>query len=185
MLVVSKNRRAYSLVQLMVVISACSVILTLTGTLVHRAMQSHLKAKSFADAEQSAVRLFHQFREDVNRATSAVAEEAEREQGVLLRLALDDGPVEYRQQANQVLRVQTLAGEKVWREVYTFPNIDQFSIRREASPERWVLTLTAEASAAAESKSPKLPTARTIPVVLEAVARLGRDHRVAGIAERN
>ena len=64
------HRRAASLAELLVIMSACTIILTTSVQLIHRAMHSQSASRVFFDCERSAQRLSQQFRSDVHEATS-------------------------------------------------------------------------------------------------------------------
>jgi hypothetical protein len=64
-------RRGISLVELMLTLSACCVILTMSAALIHRALHAQSKSRRFFDGERNAQRLGESFRRDVHAATSA------------------------------------------------------------------------------------------------------------------
>ncbi|QDU89173.1 hypothetical protein Pla175_25600 [Pirellulimonas nuda] len=64
------TRRGMSLVELMVVMTACSVVLTLSATLLHRLMHVQSQSQQLQDRERNAVRLARQLRSDAASATT-------------------------------------------------------------------------------------------------------------------
>ena len=112
-----KTRHAVSLVELLVVMSACSIILTMSAGLVHRAMHAQSATHAFFDGERSALRLSEQFRDDVHQAATATVEAPARNDGVFLRLRLaGDQAIEYRQADSIVERILTQRGSRVSRD---------------------------------------------------------------------
>src|SRR5206468_8588477 len=98
-----KIRRGASLVELLVVMSACTSILTTSVVLVHRVMHVQSKARSSLAAQRSALRLSEQFRRDVDQTHDALANDLPAE--VVLQLQLPEKQtVEYRYLAGVVRR---------------------------------------------------------------------------------
>lgn len=60
-------RRGVSLIELLVVMSAATVILTLSTGLIHRIMHAQSKARGLAEIERTTLRLGNRFRRDVHR----------------------------------------------------------------------------------------------------------------------
>jgi type II secretory pathway component PulJ len=171
----TSTRRGASLVELIAVMSACSVILTMSAGLIHRAMLAQSQTRSFFDVERSALRLSGQFRRDVHRA-NAVPENAAMEEGTFLRLQLPDHEtVEYRRLAHRVLRVLSHNGQTVSREEFPFSTAIDVAVREEASPRRLVLAITSEETTTVAGKGKR--SVREMPVSFQAAAVIGRDRR--------
>ncbi len=193
-------RRAVSLVELLVVMSACSVILSMSGVLVHRAMHAQSKTRSFFDVERSAWRLSDQFRRDVHQAIGLVAGDAELGEGVFLRIQLpDDQSVEYRRQEGNVQRVLSRNAAGVSHEEFLFPPAIELAIREEESPRRLTLSITTASSTSAREGgqahfAPKTTqnepdpdrsppwNPHAMPVSFQAEAVPGRDWRFSQLA---
>ena len=100
-----KKRRAVSLVELLVVMSASTLILTLSATLVHRAMHTNSRTRDFSSVERSSLRLFDYFRMDVQQATKAVVNQRGVSEGKFLELMLPENCVlEYWREGDVVKR---------------------------------------------------------------------------------
>jgi hypothetical protein len=169
-----RSRRATSLAQLMVVMSACSVILTMSAELIHRMMRTQSKARSFFDIERSTVRLSHQFRRDAHAAIAATADDVSLNKGIFLRLRLpDEQTVEYQHQNQNVIRVLSKSGKPVSREEFSFPSTIKLSFREEASPRRFILAITAEPEQTPSSNDHPPLSLQAVPVSFQVVARLG------------
>jgi hypothetical protein len=139
-----KTRRAISLAELLVVMSTCSIILTMSASLIHRAMRAQSESRSFYHAERSALRLSRQIRHDVHLAKAVSIGSGDTGSDNLLRLEWADGrTVEYSYAEGEVLRLLSRPGGAVSREQFAFPAPVELSIRREVAPSRVVLTLTA------------------------------------------
>ena len=130
-----KTHRAVSLVELLVVMSACSIILTMSAGFVHRAMHSQSATRAFFDGERSALRLSEQFRADVHQATTATVEDSAHGDGVFLRLRLSSHQaIEYRQSDSMVERILTQQGSRVSRTEFAFQPPFSLTIREAAAP---------------------------------------------------
>jgi len=115
------KRRGISLVELILTLSACCAILTLSAQLIHRAMHAQTKARRFADGERSAWRLGQAFRRDIHAANRATPGD-EDDGDLLVRLTLQNGmDVEYHSAAGRVERLLLAKGTVQSRETYLFP----------------------------------------------------------------
>ena len=176
-----RTRHATSLVELMVIMSACSIILTTSAGLVHRAMHAQSATRSFFDGERSALRLAEQFRSDVHVATAAVVTDGAHRDGLFLRLDLADGnTIEYRQADSKVTRLLTQHGSGDSRAEFAFTAPLELAVRDETSPRRLILSITAGSAVApaADSRAAPLP-AYALPLNLEVEACLGRERQIA------
>lgn len=172
------GRRAITLVELLVALPACTFILTLSAKLMHQAMRSQERTRSFLNLERTAQRLSHRFRADARQALSALTAASELPAGVLLRLRWSESQfVEYREQGGTVTRT-VVEGDKVLSrdDFALYPGIS-CAVNRQESPPLLGLTITRPpAGAAPASMSGVLEH----PLRLQVEARLGGDHRHAG-----
>jgi hypothetical protein len=170
------HRRAASLAELLVIMSACTIILTTSVQLIHRAMHSQSASRAFFDCERSAKRLSQQFRSDAHEASSATIENGSADSGSMLRLALpDDQIVEYRPANDNVVRLATQHGKPTSRDEFAFRAPLVWSIRQEDSPHRLILSVTAGATGPPTELGEALPPgAFAAPTSLEVKARIGR-----------
>ena len=100
-----RSRRAVSLIELLAVLSGCSIVLGLTASLLHQTMRAQSHTRDFFDVERNAQRLARQFRSDVHAAAadSIEADLADAGDGVLLQMELPDGQsVAYRRTAEKI-----------------------------------------------------------------------------------
>jgi hypothetical protein len=172
------RRRGISLVELMVTMSACVVILTMSVTLIHRAMHAQSKSRLFFDVERSSRRLGDSFRRDVQSARSA---EVGDEAGLLLRLEFASGQsVEYRQADGRVERLLHEGGGVRAREAFTFPPQTRMSAEKSAEG---LVVLSVAADEAALSADRPLPS-YTVPVCLHVEVVLGRNASLVDVADR-
>jgi hypothetical protein len=173
-----KTRRAVSLVELLVVMTACSVVLTMSASLIHRIMHAQTKTREFFDVERSALRLSSQFRRDVHAASNATP--AEAGDGVFLRLQFADGQaVEYHRAKGQITRIKSLEGGTAAREEFKFPANVALKVEEEAEPRRLVLSLTANPIDTPDAGTKPVWNAHAIPVSFRAAAVLGSERRLA------
>jgi hypothetical protein len=165
-----RRRRAMSLVELTVVMSSCTLILTLSTVLIHRVMRHQSQTRLFFDAQRSGMRLSEQFRRDVHEATTAVT--TELPEGVFLRLrAREDQSIDYQRTERGILRLEMAGEETSSRDEFRFPNAMEAVISREEAPALIILEVKPRHDAA--GGSPR-PNAFSIPTHLQVQGHLGR-----------
>lgn len=174
------TRRGVSLVELLVMLSACTTLLTLTGSLLHRAMRVDVQARANSNAERTTMRLSEQFRQDVHDAATVTLGAAPAE-GTFLQIELGSGRlIEYSRAGGAVLRTETGSRLSAWREEYVFPEIGSLTIGQNAGPDRLHLTIiTAPAKEPANGSKPQRG-GDMVPVSLSAEAVVGRNARLVG-----
>jgi hypothetical protein len=175
-------RRAVSLVEMLVIMSGCTVILTTGATLIHRAMRADLESRAFYDIERSALRLERQFRQDVHEAIAAEATNQPGEDGVFLRLTFPGHQaVEYRQAGDSIMRTLS-AGDRVRsRNEFVFNRAGELDIREEVAPRRLILTIASAPNEPPSGGHRELARYLETPVSVRVEACLGRDLRPAGL----
>lgn len=189
------TRRGVSLIELIVIMSAASAVLSTSAVILHRTMRSQEQTRYFFENERAAQRLARQFRADVRGAVSLKVTEgavasvdsegsAAAEPFLTLRLADSTGAgddqgttIDYRRTATGILRTATRDDEPTTREDYAVASMAQIELREEASPRRLVLTITADPADLHPKLGERTPTIRDTPVNMEAVAIVGRDAR--------
>jgi hypothetical protein len=172
------SRRAVSLLELVAVMSACTMVMTLTGVLLHRVMRIHTQSREIVRMEQSALRLANQFRRDVHGARSSM-----HGQNPLLRLTLaDDRTVEYSRAGDRVRRVETGGAKPPWREEFLCPAENQVEVAEAGDPQR--LSLTIQPGREPPVAPAAGPPARMRPVqtLVHAEAKVGRDLRFTNLS---
>jgi hypothetical protein len=174
------------MIELLIVMSACSVVLTLSSVVIVRAMRVQMQARAYCDAERNALRLSDQFRRDVHGAKSAVSRRADPEGDSFLRLQLADGrQVDYSRVGGTVLRLTTGNGNRVAREEFAFPADCELGVRESQSPRRLVLTISADPDFDLTSGGTPLRVAPAGPLSLHVEAAVGRDLRLAAAAQHD
>lgn len=172
-----KTRRAVSLIELLVIMSTCTVGLTLTGVLLHCAMRIQMQSRAHADAERNALRLSVQFRRDVHQARAAVTNSADRNSNVLVRLEFADGRnVEYSRVASTLLRLESGGGKQIWREEFVFPAMSESTIEQEIEPQRLILSVSAKPTEQPPAGGKPLVSTYVVPS-LRVEAVVGRNLR--------
>ena len=168
------KRRGVSLVELLVVMSAATVILTLSTGLIHRVMHAQTKARHLADLERTTLRLGNELRSDVHLATTATVQSALGGNGTFIRLQLVDGNVlEYRRDEMTVRRVQLQDGRVVAHDEFAFGE----TFELDANVEKDRLVVVSITSRDVPERNPADEMARSaerLPVDLQVVARLGQ-----------
>ncbi len=173
---IAKSRSALSLIELMAVASACSVVLTVSTVLLHRVMRTQSEACSFSDAERSAERLSLQLRQDVHQATVAELSNSNLKEGVFLRLQLPNGrSVEYSRAEGNVLRVLSQKDKVAAREEFAFPQPTELAVQKQDSPKRILLSITTPAPEAIAGDAQRLRSYRAVPVSLQVEVCTNRD----------
>ena len=172
-----RSRRGASLVELLVVMSACAAILTTSAVLLHRALHAQTKSRAFLAGQRNALRLSDQLRQDVHRASAVL--EKDLPPGVVLRLQIWNSQfAEYRYAAGLVERTVRAGDEVKSRETFEFPATSKLIVRQEANPRRVVLSLandpTIDELPREGEPRPDLKTF-AVPVHLHVEACLGRD----------
>jgi hypothetical protein len=167
------------MIELLVIMSACTVLLTLTGVLLHRAMRIQMQSRAHVDAERTSLRLANQFRRDVHRARSAATGNSDPDENpFVLRLEFADGrTAEYSRDGGTVLRLESGGGKPAWREEFVFSAVDEIKIEDEDAPRRLILTMTAKPPAPPATVDKRLVRTRTVPMSIQAEAVVGRDSR--------
>lgn len=170
-----KTRRGVSLVELLLVMSAATVILTMSAGLIHRIMHAQSKARSFVDVERTSLRLANVFRRDVHQAIDATAGDSDAGEGLFLRLKLPENQtIEYRRQPGAVLRLLLEDSRNVSREEFTFPPGIELTIRKD-QPRLVVLSIHSRPGEMPTDDGRSEPNAYAIPVNLQVQAALSRD----------
>lgn len=146
------RRRGLSLVELVVVMSACAVLLTLCAAFLQRAFLAQMRSRTAAQMQLTLFRLDQSFRADVHTALTAETDPEQLLPGVLLRLEnAKNEVIEYRWQENSLERVQLAAGGVQARDTFSFPR----AIDPQASqPEPRLVVLSIETDDALDVDSP-------------------------------
>ncbi len=172
------HRRAVSLVELTILMSACTVVLTLSAVLMHRAMRSNAYSRACQDVERNTTRLSDQFRRDVHEARTALIDGAALGAGVFLRFELaGDQTAEYRRQEGNIVRILSKGGNTVSRIEYAFAPACHVKVAEASAPRRIALTITIDPAEPPAGNAQRPLAMEEIPVSLQAEAVLGRDAR--------
>jgi type II secretory pathway pseudopilin PulG len=176
-----RRRRGFSLVEVVTVMGGIAMILSLSATLLTRAMRSQSESRRFFETEQHALLLGETFRHDVHRARSSEVEPSELGKDELLQLTLGEGQTAtYQRTADGLLRVLSKDGKPAAREEYRLGAGIDVALRREGSPERLILSITEPENAKPPGPDDPPVNVRELPASMEIEAALGRDLRFAG-----
>jgi type II secretory pathway component PulJ len=139
-----RSRRGISLVELIVVMTGCAVLLSLSAAFLQRVMHAQMRSRVDADLQRTLLRLDQSVRNDIHTATAAEIDPAKLNEGAILRLELPDAAaIEYRRQESGLLRVQLARGEITSRETFSFPREIEPEITR-PQPRLIVLAIRAD-----------------------------------------
>jgi hypothetical protein len=168
------------MIELLLVMSACTVVLTLSSALIVRAMRTQMQSRAYGDAERNALRLSEQFRQDVHAAKSAATSNAAQRGNAFLKLQLATG-----QQVNYYLADGTVQRQKSGnshpssRESFVFPAGIELSVRELSLPPRISLAVWLDPASEVSSEIPR-QISLIPPVSLHVEAVLGHDLRLTG-----
>lgn len=163
------NRVGVSLVELMVTMSACAVLLTLSLTLLHRMLHVQKRASAAQDIQRTLWRLESVFRSDIHAATAVIEEENTPESVLVLLSLAQDQSIEYRREAAVIERLLLTHGEVTSRERFAFSQPIAPTISRR---ERGLISL--------EINSNEVPVAGS-PITFQVTAVLSRDRIPAAL----
>ena len=116
------RRRGHSLVELIVIMSAASTVLTISAVLIHRTMHLASRTRAFHAEEATAWRLSALLRSDAAGAESIDAASDDAQVTITLHDAKDE-PVVYRFNGSQVERTQQLDADREARESFDLPSV--------------------------------------------------------------
>jgi hypothetical protein len=169
------RRRGASLAELLVVMSAASIILTMSAVLTHRIMHTQSKARAVVDVERTSLRLANALRGDIHLATDATVADAARRDGTFLQLTLPESQrIEYRREGAVISRI-LLAGERVVsRDAFAFPDGIELSIRKEG-PRLVEMSIHSRPGEMPTEDGQFEASAYAVPVNLQVAAALDRD----------
>lgn len=174
------TRRGIMLVELVVVMSSATIVLSMSAVMIHRIMRVQSSAYEFFDVERSALRLGSQFRNDVHAATDASLQVADNETVLTLQRA-DDQTVRYERAEANVVRLLINNGDIVARESFAFPTDTRWTIEEQKNPRRFVISLDNQVQdpvpqkAGAPRNALRSASLLSIPVCFQVEACLGRD----------
>jgi len=173
-------RRGVSLSELLVVMTACTALMTLSSQLVCRVMRTQVESRALADAERNTMRMADSFRHDVHRAQSFSIDLAAAGDVPFLRLELAGGrSVLYSRANGLVLRRESGAEQPSSREEFQLPAAAKLTVQKLDSPRRLQLTLSVDPAAQLRSDGKNSTNWPLIPVGLQAEAIVSGDSRFA------
>ena len=174
------HRRGFSLVEMLTVMSGCTVILTLQRRAHPPCDRTQEQTRYFFAVERTALRLADQFRQDVHHAREATTDAAALDDGAFLRLEMPGGEiVEYRSEETSILRLLRQDGDAVAREEFPLAAIGELTLRDEGSPRRLILAVSAEADDSPPGLEKRPASIREQPIRFQVEAVLSRDWRFA------
>jgi hypothetical protein len=130
-----RTRRGVSLVEILIVMSAITVVISLSGKIMHQMMHAHSRAQRMMQGERTALRLSAQLRRDVHRAEEVQIAGEVPQQTITLR-GPELGEVQYRAEGETVLRSGGKPGAMAARESFVFPGRIHVAWEQLAGPAR-------------------------------------------------
>lgn len=131
--------KAFTLIELVVVMGAGSVVMMLAIGSVHQAMTLSSQSRQRADHQRVAVRLASEFRQDVHRAVKASV----ATQSVLLTMP-DQSVVNYESNGYRVIRSVTREDVTTHQDIFKLRESYRSSLESIENPERVVLTVSTD-----------------------------------------
>lgn len=167
----TSKRSGKSLIEMVVVISAMSVLLTVAGRLLHQLSFAERTAREGTTVGRGELRLARDFRADVRRARSVEPLVDEKTSGV--RIQSDDGAIDYVVQPEAIVRYSTIANRP-----------QQESYRLGPTTIAWLVEKNQTASIEVEPRRDAGTVNRAAAGPLRIVARIGAD-RFGAAVEQN
>ena len=173
---IAMSRRGVSLTELLVLMSSCTMILTMCTVLLHRVMRVQIESRAFVDAERTSERLSHQFRQDIHQATAAELDGSQLKNDVFLQLQLPDNQtIEYSRVKGSVMRTVSHSGLVAGREEFAFEPSCKLVVHKDEAPKRIVLSIMSPGLESTSDKAEQLLSYKAVPVGLYVEASLSRD----------
>jgi hypothetical protein len=169
------QRKGISLGELLIVMSAAMIILTISATLMHRIMHTYSKTRAFVDVERTSLRLANTFRSDVHQATAATTTDPPASGDTFLRLTVAGSQrVEYRRDKGTITRVLLDGDRLVSRETFALSPAMDVVVKKDG--DRLVaLAITAGSGEGTSTGNDSTLPAYAIPVNVRIEAVLNRD----------
>ena len=166
------RRRGYSLIEMVVVVGAVTIVLSMCGLTLHALMRLDRSGRRGFDDASTVARLARQFRKDVRSASAAKTNAADDEKSRLDMNIHDKQTVTYALEGIKLIRTEKQADGKVLnREGYRVDRIGPVGFEMKGS---WV-RLKLERMSANGAALPKPPIA--------VEARLGKDDAFSTLLE--
>jgi type II secretory pathway component PulJ len=155
------GHRGITLVEVLMTITASSVILAAAGALLHRSLRLESASRGVLAAERTALSLARRFRADVHAARAVACTADELPEGVVLTATPAAGPeIVYRAVRGGLVREEKTAADRIAREAFGFPVEVQFRTVRAGR----LVSLVGAGGGTAETGP---------PVEIEVVAQMG------------
>jgi len=191
------KRRGISLMELMVVLSAASTIITTSALVLHKMMRVQEQTRYFFENERAVERLARQFRRDIHDSDDVeiVVEVADvdaqngdaqdgdaQDEEALLSLTTSDGrAIEYVRTAASVVRSERRGEGPVAREEFALAAAARLTIAEQPTPRSLTLTIASNPADFVPRLGEPAPTIRETPVSMQVVAVVGRDAQFVGV----
>ena len=156
------SRRAFSLIEMLVVIAVSGVLMSVALTTLYTLMQAESSGRDHVSQAATVARLADQFRSDVHAALRPIVSEAQAKDQWQFALAKDTA-VTYKAFPGEVQRHEQVAGKLVRQESYLLPD----DSTADAVPVMAGLVISPPRSASAAGREIRVDAA------------LGIDHRFA------
>lgn len=133
------SRRGISLIEVLIIISAGSTVVTLSALLIHRTMQTHARAEAFHADEAAAWRLSAQLRLDTAAASEALYRDATLTLG-----CLDGSEIRYEFATPVVTRRRSRPDGTIVPTAFTLRSVGSWQVTEAVAPRR--ITLLSQAT---------------------------------------
>jgi len=179
-------RQGVSLTELLVLMSLCAMILSMSGMLLHRVMRIDVDSRLFVATERSCSRLDRQFREDIHEATSVNIKNATPAVGEFLVVQLPyEQTVTYSRSNGGIERIASRKGKVASRDEFAFQSSSNVELREEESPRRVIFSVTSPLPDQTNDKTKQVLSLKAVPIGLLVEACVGRnEHAMIPPGER-
>jgi hypothetical protein len=186
------KRRGVSLMELMIVLSAASTIITTSALVLHKMMRAQEQTRYFFENERAVERLARQFRRDVHDADGVEiliedsdinSQNGDAQNGeVLLTLTASDGrAIEYVRTVAGIVRSERRGDGPLAREEFAIAPAARVTIVENSMPRSLTLTIASNPADFIPRLGDRAPTIRETPVSMQVVAVIGRDAQFVAV----
>jgi hypothetical protein len=182
------KRRGVSLMELIIVMSAASTIITTSAVILHKMMRVQEQTRYFFENERAVERLARQFRRDVHDANDveidANSSEIDAQDGdgsLIALISYDDHSIAYIRTVAGIVRTVHPSEGVPARETFALAPFARLTIDEQPTPRSLTLTIASNPEDFIPRLGEPAPTIRETPVSMQVVAVVGRDAQYVAV----
>jgi len=138
-----KNRAAYSLVELMVVIALTGVVASIAAVCLHGLYSVDRAAREDSERRSSMVRLSIRFRSDTHFASEAAVSPGSDEGQAIVLTQSPDRSIEYCAESNKIERIVRQSQQIVHRDAFRLPGVREIRLETNTTTTRQAVIVIA------------------------------------------